>query len=319
MRSILAGIFMSFFLTTTAQKNDTISYYIDGLEKRVEQKVATYLRVGFKADTLWQVYDFYLTDDKIRMKALSKDDSFKVKHGPCEYYFKSGKLLGKGTFLNGKKVGLWRWFFESGATQDSTVFINGMPAGNSIGFYKNGLIAYKSILDTKGAGNGNGVHYYESGTVRDSGNYQSDKRSGVWYFYREDQSKASEVIFEQDSAVSAKNFDASGKVTSTTIIEQEAAYPGGDNAWIKYLTDKISAVYKKKNYADFIGSCNIQFIVDKDGSINSIEVIEGMNQTLAAYVTEFLMNSKKWNAAIQFNLPVKAYRRQRFTIYPPQD
>lgn len=315
----MKNIITVFFVLTTqfalAQQKDTVSLFIDGNDQTVDPRSATYLRIGIRQDTLWQVYDLYLHKDKIRMKGWSKDDSLHIKHGPHEYYSKKGKLIEKGIYLDGKKQGLWKRVSETGNTLDSVFYKNGIPVGLSLGYYENGTVSWKREFDTEGKGNGTIVHYYINSSVRDSGTYSNNQRAGVWHFFREDKSKASEVTFEKDSAITGNNYDAKGNLINSKLIEQEATYPGGDEAWNKYLGAVIGKIYDKKDYLSYVGSCMIQFIVEKDGSIQNCDIVESSNDKLAEYVMSLIPKSKKWNAAVQYNLPVKAWRRQRFSFY----
>lgn len=317
MKQLLYSVdFFFIAFVSNAQQKDTISFFIDGLEKPPEQKLATYLRIGIRNKTIWEVYDLYLNEDKIRMKAYCTDDSLQLKEGLCEYYSKSGKVIAKGHYTRGKRVGLWKWMHENGQLQDSTLYKNDIPTGQSVGYYQDGNISYKQKFDSDGNGNGSEIRFYTSGIVRDSGSYTANKKNGIWFYYREDNSKASEILFVNDSAVSAKNFDTKGNLISSKLIEQEAAYPGGDEAWNKYLGIKLGLLYDKKDNRSYAGTCSIQFVVDTDGNLSNIEVIDTTNPKLSDFVSSFLKNAKKWNPAIQYNLYVKAYRRQRFTFNP---
>lgn len=315
MKSIITLFLFTISGLVQAQQNDTISIYIDGMGKTAEPKKATYLRIGIRQDTLWQVYDLYLHGDKIRMKGWCKDDSLQIQHGPHEYFSKQGKLIEKGMYLNGKKQGLWKQFSESGRTIDSTTYKNGIPAGIYVRYNENGAVVSKGVFDPDGNGNGTVIHYYNNGAVRDSGVAVNNERSGVWYFFREDKSKASEVRYEKDSAVSSKYYDVKGNLMSSKLIEQEANFPGGDEAWNRYLGTVIGKLYDKKDYLSYTGSCLLQFIVEKDGSIQHCEIIESSNDKLAEYAISMIKRSRKWNAAVQYNLPVRAFRIQRFSFF----
>ncbi|MFT3844657.1 MAG: energy transducer TonB [Lacibacter sp.] len=315
MKSIITLFLLTVSGLLQAQQKDTVTFFIDGMDHTVEPKMATYLRIGIRQDTMWRVYDLYLHGDKLRMQGWSKDDSLQVKHGPHEYFSKQGKLIEKGSYMNGRKLGLWKQFSENGRTIDSTLYIDGMPAGTSYRYNENGTVISKGEFDNEGKGNGTVVHYYANGTVRDSGNYSQNQRTGVWYFYREDKSIASDVTFEKDSAVSSHNFDMKGTLISSELIEVEASYPGGDNAWNKYLGNIIGKIYDRKDYLTYQGSCMIDFAVEKDGTIQYCDIVESSNDKLAEYAMSMIKKTKKWNAAVQYNLPVKAWRRQRFTYY----
>lgn len=177
MKQLLYSVAFFFIaFVSNAQQKDTISFFIDGLEKPAEQKLATYLRIGIRNKTIWEVYDLYLNEDKIRMKAYCTDDSLQLKEGLCEYYSKSGKVIAKGHYTRGKRVGLWKWMHENGQLQDSTLYKNDIPAGQSVGYYQDGNISYKQKFDSDGNGNGSEIRFYTSGIVRDSGSYTANKK-----------------------------------------------------------------------------------------------------------------------------------------------
>lgn len=124
------------------------------------------------------------------------------------------------------------------------------------------------------------------------------------------------------SAVFAQNKDRiANKNTNepdTTIfqkVEVEAQFPGGDKAWIEYVTkvvekniDRIQGDRKRN------GTCVVQFIVGKDGSITNAEALTMKKSVLAEVAVDAIKNGPKWTPAIQFGKPVKAYRRQPITF-----
>jgi antitoxin component YwqK of YwqJK toxin-antitoxin module len=291
-----------------AQTSTTISFYLDALEQPTELKKATYRRTGIKKDSLWQVTDYYLYGNKVHMKGWSMDDSLYVKHGSHEFYYQNGKLSSKGMYANGKKEGTWESYFQSGKKQSSVSYKNDVPVGVATGIYENGVKMFEMDFDKDGKGTT--TNYYENGAVRSSGSYKNNKRTDTWLFFRENKTKASEVIFNEDTAVSIKNFNESGILTSSNLIEQEASYPGGEQMWIAYISKELGKLTKKKDYLSYSGACVLQFIVETDGSIMNCEIIQSNNPLLAAEAIEVIKKSKKWNPAIQYNLSLKAYRRQ---------
>ncbi|HLO38752.1 MAG TPA: hypothetical protein VK173_09680, partial [Lacibacter sp.] len=102
MKKTVLAILILFTQHVGKAQTDTISFYIDGGENKVEHKNASYIRIGIKDKSYWKVYDLYLNADKIRMKGFCKDDSLKLKEGTCEYYYRSGKLFARRYFINGK-------------------------------------------------------------------------------------------------------------------------------------------------------------------------------------------------------------------------
>lgn len=315
MKKTVFAIFFLFVQNSSNAQTDTISFYIDGGENKVEQKNASYLRVGIREKSYWKIFDLYLNEDKIRMKGFSSDDSLKLKEGVSEYYYRSGKRFARRSFLNGKMHGLSKSWYEGGQLQDSALYINGVPIGEEKGWYENGTVRYITTNDTIGNGNGVSFYYYANGVLRSKGEMKQEKRNGTWFYYREDQTPASEVSFEKDSVIAFKAFDEKGVLLpKVNDFEREANFKGGEAAWNKYMSTKLSAIYQMPEPWKYVGSCTIQFIIDKDGNVTNVESIQTTNGNLSQLAIGFIQQSKKWTPAIQYNLPVKAWRRQKFTF-----
>lgn len=313
-KPILTILFLATLQICSAQ-SDTISFYIDGAESKVDQKLASYLRIGIRENSYWKVYDLYLNADKIRMKGFCIDDSLKLKEGPCDYFFRSGQPFARKSYLNGKLHGISKSWYENGKLQDSAVYKNGIVIGDEKGWHEDGSIKFVTSYDTTGNGDGSSQSFYPNGVIRSKGNYKNEKRTGVWYYYRNDNSPASEVTFEQDSVIAYKAFDEKGNLMSEVKdFEREANYKGGEEAWNKYMSKSLSSIYDLANPREYVGSCTIQFIIDKEGNVTNVEEVESTNENLSRLAINFILQSKKWIPAIQYNLPVKAWRRQRFSF-----
>lgn len=315
MKKTVFAIFLLLLQYISNAQTDTISFYIDGGENKVEQKNASYLRVGLKENNYWRIFDLYLNEDKVRMKGYSKDDSLKLKEGLTEYYYRSGKMLARRSFLNGKMHGISKSWYENGQLKDSAMYLHGVAIGVEKGWYEDGTLQYIATNDSIGNGNGTTLYYYKNGTIRSKGDTRNEKRNGVWYYYREDESPASEVTFEKDSVIAYNAFDEKGKLLlKVKEFEREANFRGGEAAWNRYMSTSLGNIYKMPEPWKYVGTCTIQFIIDKDGSVIQVESIQTTNENLSQLAIALIQESKKWIPAIQYNLPVKAWRRQKFTF-----
>ncbi len=319
MKNTICFLLLFVTATTVSAQTDTVTFFVDGMEKKIDPYVATYFRMGIKEAPYWKVYDFYLSNEKVRMSAYCLDDILTIKHGPCIYYSKTGKMIEKSTYDKGKIVGIKKGWYESGKLKDSGMYSNGVLIGNEFGWFEDGSLHSIKKFDTTGKGNGSYVNYYANRAVRDSGSYNNNKRNGIWYYYREDNSPASEVLFANDSIMSYKAFDAKGKqLTNTKEFEREAAFKGGDPAWNKFLSDKLTSLYARSDAALYVGTCDVLFIVNTDGTVSDVEAVSSTNDALLNFITKLLLQTKKWEPAMQYNLPVRAWRKQRFTITPQE-
>ena len=100
---------------------------------------------------------------KLNIKILGAGEAFT---GKAFNYFKSGVKESEGTYLNGKKDGIWiHWY---------GVF--GPDIIESKGYYK--------------LGNRDGLweYWYPNGAKREVGNLTNQERNGKWTYYNEDAS-----------------------------------------------------------------------------------------------------------------------------------
>ncbi|HTN07388.1 N-acetylmuramoyl-L-alanine amidase [Agriterribacter sp.] len=97
-------------------------------------------------------------------------------------------------------------------------------------------------------------------------------------------------------------------------VEVEATFPGGDAAWVKYISSAINkdteALQKEKK----TGTCVVQFIVDINGTISGVEALTMKGSKLSEVAMRAVESGPKWIPAMQNGHKVKAYRRQPVTF-----
>ena len=98
-----------------------------------------------------------------------------------------------------------------------------------------------------------------------------------------------------------------------TRTENPAMFPGGDKAWIKYITEKI-----KSNLDEFTvndkGTCWIKFIVNTDGSVKDVVATTMQGTKLSEVAVDAIKSGPKWIPASQNNHIVPAYCMQHVTF-----
>jgi periplasmic protein TonB len=98
-------------------------------------------------------------------------------------------------------------------------------------------------------------------------------------------------------------------------VEIEAAYPGGDKAWIQFLQLNLDAGVPAKKRAP-VGTYTvvIEFVVDKDGNISDIKSLTKHGYGMEEEVVKVLKKSPHWKPAVQDGRKVRAYRKQPVTF-----
>ena len=98
-------------------------------------------------------------------------------------------------------------------------------------------------------------------------------------------------------------------------VEIEAAFPGGESAWRKYLERNLNANTPVDNGAPE-GSYTVwvQFIVDKEGNISDVKALTNHGFGMEDEAVRAIKRGPKWVPAIQNGRNVKAYRKQPITF-----
>lgn len=101
-------------------------------------------------------------------------------------------------------------------------------------------------------------------------------------------------------------------------VEIEASFPGGEQAWNRYVQQQLELhIDKLSRNKKSAGTCEIQFIVNKDGSIINVEALTLKNSLLAKILVKAIKDGPKWVPAFQHGRAVKAYRRQKVRFKLP--
>jgi periplasmic protein TonB len=97
-------------------------------------------------------------------------------------------------------------------------------------------------------------------------------------------------------------------------VEIESQYPGGMQAWTRYLTKNLPQNIPQEAIDNGIGGrIEIKFVVDTLGNVSDIEPISGPKE-LYEMAIKVIRKSGKWEPAIQNGRRVKSYKRQPITV-----
>jgi protein TonB len=101
-------------------------------------------------------------------------------------------------------------------------------------------------------------------------------------------------------------------------VEIEAKFPGGAEAWQRYIQKAIISQLGEFSDADY-GTCVLQFIVDKNGNVSDVKATTMAGTKLAEIATNAIRKGPKWTPAMQNGRYVNAYRIQPVTLNKPDE
>ena len=100
-----------------------------------------------------------------------------------------------------------------------------------------------------------------------------------------------------------------------TKVENEAAFPGGDAAWRRFLEKNLNPGTASDNGAPpATYRVIVRFIVSKDGSISDVQAETKIGYGLEEEAVKVIKRGPKWTPALQNGRNVNAYRRQPITF-----
>ncbi len=93
-------------------------------------------------------------------------------------------------------------------------------------------------------------------------------------------------------------------------VETEAAFPGGESAWAKYITSALQKEMPALKQEGKSGTCTVQFIVDGDGKVSDVKALTMKDTKLSEVAVKAIKNGPDWLPAMQNGIKVKAYHEQ---------
>ena len=315
MKSLLLLSLLFTSATPLSAQSDTTITYLDSDEKLCPQASAAKYAVQNKEKDHWKKVVFDVLDDKPVYGAYYSDPACTLFDGSYSAFNKNQKVIINGRYVKNKKAGVWEGFSDEGKLIDSAYYKDGFIYGTALAWYTDGSV--RDSLFYENNGNGTGRTYWPDGKPKESGNFIAGKKNGLWTYNYKSGIKCQEVIYEADSALSFTCYDPNGRVQSKNCYyEKEAAFRGGDKAWMKYLIDKLSAVSLPKIYNEgkIYGTVYIQFVVDSGGKITDVKTVKSIAPELDELAISIIQQSPHWEPAVQFNRNVRAYRKQPITF-----
>ncbi len=107
--------------------------------------------------------------------------------------------------------------------------------------------------------------------------------------------------------------------TVFTKVEVEAQFPGGESKWNQFVQREVERHIDELTEDGQSGTCEVQFIVDKEGNVSNVEALSMKGTKLAEVAVNAIKRGPKWIPAIQNGRQVKAWRRQKITFRLPDE
>ncbi len=183
------------------KKNKEPKGYYYGLEtKRIFRKyeqgrktiVETfyYLKDFRNPDPLVDIYYvFDIKSEKIKTLPRINAENHLVLHGPYERK-ENGKVVESGIYYAGTKHGRWENYHSSGVLTNKEIYYKGFPKNTKFVYYDKQKTKIKEIIPMESNYvHGHYIIFFESGAIKEEGNYQYGRRVKRWMSYYDGKAK----------------------------------------------------------------------------------------------------------------------------------
>ena len=187
---IFATLFL-FFLSVTAVVAQQNQVDAKGRKQGAWTKTYPNSRVvqykgQFKDDKPVGAFTYYYESGKV--KAVIKHDVNSTRSS-AYFYHENGNVMSHGIYRNMKKDSIWLNFLPSGRLSNTETYSNDLLHGKKVVFYVPENIEDKSRIPStvynykNGKLHGETIDYFETGGTKMKGQFENDKKIGVWEYY----------------------------------------------------------------------------------------------------------------------------------------
>ena len=181
-------------------------------------------------------------------------------------------------------------------------------------YYKSGQIKsernYKPYSDKKL--HGKRKEWYENGQIGKDIDFENGKLNGQLLTYWDNGQLKRHDNYENGKLIEGEVWNSDGEEAEYYNFKIMPEFPGGINDLVQYLGKNVK--YPKKSQRKGIeGRVLVSFVVEKDGSVSNVRVIESVNDQLDTEAVRVVKKMPKWEPGMEdgktvrvsFNLPIK--------------
>ena len=302
---VLLSIFSSSY--SFSQK---IEKYYDYAWHECDPTIAIFYGMMEKTDSGWHRTDYYIREKKIQMDGTFEDSACKIRNGRFYYQHLNGVCSATGDYIHGNKNGLWLTFHPNKMMQDSTFYVNGNPVGISQGWYEDGSEKDSAVWNADGSGVR--VDWFPNGNPQSAGRYGAGrKHDGKWQFFHSNGKLSALETYENGKLINKQYYDEQGtEISDTTDKSRDSEFPGGPQAWQKYISKKLyfPSQYKFVNGEKAV--VVVTFSIDENGNVTEVFTSTPFNSAFDKIAEDVIRHSPKWIPAMEHNRTIRTVRSQ---------
>ncbi len=142
--------------------------------------------------------------------------------------------------------------------------------------------------------------------------YAAGRLHGYFVSYDEKGDTTDYYIYEHGTAIKSWSLHPEEEETIVAELRKNAIpaeFPGGKNAWNKYISDNLK-IPKALENQNIKGELILKFVIEITGKIENVEVVKSLNPVVDAEAVRVIKESPKWKPAKQNGKKVQMTQTQ---------
>jgi len=154
--------------------------------------------------------------------------------------------------------------------------------------------------------------FYKTGEKQMTGTLISlspEKRDGTFTWFYKNGNKSAEKVYKKGDLISGEWWDESGNPKKNELfkLEKQPQYVGGMAQAYAFIKNKF--FYPRGLNPRPVGRIVISFVVDVEGEISDVEVVESVHPDLDREAVRVVKSMPKWEPGVMNGKPVRVKYR----------
>lgn len=138
--------------------------------------------------------------------------------------------------------------------------------------------------------------YHANGRVESKGEYINGNKAGIWLRYDAWGEPLAEKVYNPEPLANI----------IYTRVHTMPRYPGGDDKdLVRYVRDKVESASARRVKGTYMSS----FVVEKDGSLTEVKVVEGQDEQIGVEVVNAIKSTDPWKPGEDKGQPLRVQMR----------
>ena len=300
MKKIYFTLFAIALFAITLQAQEVTRYYLNNNILTQSKDSATY-QIKFKtAENGLVNFERYCLDGQLKEKGTFQNMTTMVREGEITTFYSNGNKKDVSFYADGLPNGIKTHYFTTGEI-NYKILINSAGYGENHQEEEN--IKYLFCMDKSGKiiledGNGRFISYNDDLEISQEGNVKNTTADGTWKGFDKGNLVFSES-YQKGKLIKGESYAANGKIYTYQQRNKRPEPKGGISNFYSYIISSMQDLDLNNE------KMMMKFVVDVNGSLKNIEVVNSSNQKINTLAVNTLKNAPKWNPALEQGKPVQ--------------